>query len=110
VIMDDTAQAEIDAMARFCLENGLQLQRINHYALYVPRAAHQSYHVERPLPCDLCNRLRLTADGKLKPCLFTDTEVAIDFADIGAAFRRAVELKPACGQVCTTRGNWQIGG
>ena len=27
--------------------------------------------------CEFCNRLRLTADGKLKTCLFTDTEMDI---------------------------------
>jgi len=37
--------------------------------------------------CPSCNRLRLTADGKLRPCLFADDEV-----DIKTPFRRA------CGQ------------
>lgn len=36
--------------------------------------------------CASCNRLRLTADGKIKPCLFSDTEY-----DIRSALRKASE-------------------
>ena len=32
--------------------------------------------------CGQCNRLRLTADGKIRPCLFSDTEY-----DVRAALR-----------------------
>jgi cyclic pyranopterin phosphate synthase len=51
--------------------------------------------------CDLCNRVRITADGKLRTCLFSLTETdlmslvrggAAD-AEIGAAIRRAVWVK-----------------
>lgn len=33
--------------------------------------------------CNSCNRLRVTADGKLRPCLFSETEI-----DLKAAMRR----------------------
>ncbi len=36
--------------------------------------------------CASCNRLRLTADGKIKPCLFSDTEY-----DIRSALRKGSE-------------------
>jgi cyclic pyranopterin phosphate synthase len=58
----------------------------------------------------VCNRLRLTADGKLKPCLFSDREFAVDFGDIRASLERAVRAKPPYGVACVNRGNWQIGG
>ena len=35
--------------------------------------------------CQECNRLRLTADGKLRPCLFSETEI-----DLRTALRRGV--------------------
>ena len=38
--------------------------------------------------CHKCNRLRLTADGKLKPCLFSDEEI-----DIKTALRRGASQK-----------------
>lgn len=48
--------------------------------------------------CGLCNRLRLTADGKIKPCLHSSAEYSIrglDEAGMRAQFLRAMEEKPA---------------
>lgn len=48
--------------------------------------------------CALCNRLRLTADGKLKPCLHSAEEFSIKGLDpeaMRAQFERAVMAKPA---------------
>lgn len=47
--------------------------------------------------CGRCNRLRLTADGKLKPCLHSGAEYPVkglDRAGIAEQFIRAVEAKP----------------
>lgn len=49
--------------------------------------------------CSSCNRLRLTADGKFKPCLAGNQEVKIDgmnSREIEAAYRKALEIKPLC--------------
>ena len=48
--------------------------------------------------CAACSRLRLTADGKIKPCLHSGDELSIkglDYNDMLAAFRQAVLEKPA---------------
>lgn len=48
--------------------------------------------------CDRCNRLRLTADGKLKPCLHSPDEFAIkgmDFEGMVEQMKRAILAKPA---------------
>ena len=48
--------------------------------------------------CGTCNRIRLTADGKLKPCLHAALEIPIkglDDAAMAAAFARAITDKPA---------------
>jgi cyclic pyranopterin phosphate synthase len=52
--------------------------------------------------CPLCNRLRLTADGKLRPCLFSDDEVDIksplrsgcSHRHLMKVFREAIARKP----------------
>ncbi|MES0350103.1 MAG: GTP 3',8-cyclase MoaA [Desulfobacteria bacterium] len=52
--------------------------------------------------CPSCNRLRLLADGKLRPCLFSDEEVDIKTAlksgcsqeDIKELFRKTIASKP----------------
>ncbi|PKO17272.1 MAG: GTP 3',8-cyclase MoaA [Chloroflexi bacterium HGW-Chloroflexi-10] len=50
--------------------------------------------------CGSCNRLRLTADGNLRPCLMSDLEIPVLDAirsekDIHELFARVVKLKPA---------------
>jgi cyclic pyranopterin phosphate synthase len=53
--------------------------------------------------CSRCNRLRLTSDGKLLPCLFSDLEVDLrrplregaSDAVLTELFRRAIDMKPS---------------
>lgn len=48
--------------------------------------------------CDRCNKIRVTADGKLKPCLHSDAEVKLKGLrgeELLAAMREGINLKPA---------------
>lgn len=52
--------------------------------------------------CDRCNRLRLTADGKLRPCLLGEQEIDVKQAvrhggdaAVASCLRQAVQAKPA---------------
>jgi cyclic pyranopterin phosphate synthase len=50
--------------------------------------------------CDRCNRLRLTADGNLRPCLLTDVEISVTSAlrrgePVLPLLQQAVLLKPS---------------
>ena len=48
--------------------------------------------------CAECNRIRLTADGKVKPCLHSDAEYSLkglDFAGMRAQLENAIRGKPA---------------
>lgn len=73
--------------------------------------------------CSRCNRLRLTADGQLRPCLMADGEVDLRTPmrmgatddDIRALFLQVVQAKPerhylAEGQKVMGRGMSQLGG
>lgn len=60
--------------------------------------------------CSICNRLRLTANGKLKPCLFSDLEFDVRQMGIRAAFDAAVEAKPRCGTANHNNMFYNIGG
>lgn len=49
--------------------------------------------------CGSCNRIRLTADGKLKPCLHSNQEYPIkglDYDGVLRQMRAAILAKPAC--------------
>ncbi|MBC7346877.1 MAG: GTP 3',8-cyclase MoaA [Clostridia bacterium] len=74
--------------------------------------------------CARCNRLRLTADGKLRPCLESEHEVDVrgplragaTREELAALFRAAVAAKPARHRLGRrtprqdARAMWQIGG
>lgn len=69
--------------------------------------------------CGECNRLRLTADGRLRPCLFSDHELDVRTAlrsgnpgDVDAVIEAALHDKPQSHdmRVGTERGMSQIGG
>ena len=110
VLVPDINLGCVEKMEKFCREKGLLFQRINHYSLHEHLQTQQNYEAERPLSCEQCNRIRLTADGKLKPCLFSDREYPVDLTDIASGLQEAIINKPEHGKRCTVRGNWEIGG
>lgn len=69
--------------------------------------------------CASCNRLRLTADGKIKPCLFSDVEYDVRSAlrkgtnkDVLSVFEAALAHKPGSHKhrIGTKRMMSQVGG
>jgi GTP 3',8-cyclase len=60
--------------------------------------------------CRHCNRLRLTANGKLKPCLFDNIEFDVRKLGVEEALRQAVSMKPECGHVNNNNLFHNIGG
>ncbi len=101
---------EVEKMREFCDGKGLSLQRINHYSLQNISSINRKYEAERPLKCSVCNRIRLTADGNLKPCLFSDIEIPLDPDDPKKSLIKAIESKPEFGSSNNSKGNWEIGG
>lgn len=60
--------------------------------------------------CARCNRLRLTSNGKVKPCLFSDLEYDIRTLGAEEAIRMALDNKPASGTVNSKSRFYNIGG
>jgi cyclic pyranopterin phosphate synthase len=111
VVSPPGSREDIDMMRSFCSREGLVLQTINRFSLSKRTCDTESPHdMDRPLPCEKCNRLRLTSDGYLKPCLFSDVEIKVDFQDIEGSIRKAVEAKPVEGTSCSERSMREIGG
>ena len=110
VILDDTTEEDIEKMKMFCEQRGVQLQKIMQFSLYDRADLSRRFQTERPPRCSRCNRLRLTSDGFLKPCLFSDDEIKVDFDDIGDSILKAVAEKPENGSSCRSRFMSQIGG
>lgn len=69
--------------------------------------------------CDKCNRIRITSDGKLKPCLHSDDEYALTTSDVDILTQEisnAIKAKPkshslsTCFSSDSKRSMYQIGG
>lgn len=108
VVMNDTKNEEITALKEFCSSKGLILQMINHYELKTEKQ--NAYTFDRPPKCALCNRIRLTADGFLKPCLHSNQEIPLNREDLHSSIEQAILDKPKNGMVCTNRSMIEIGG
>jgi GTP 3',8-cyclase len=60
--------------------------------------------------CKSCNRLRLTANGKIKPCLFSDLEFDVRELGIEQAIMKAIGKKPESGTENKINSFSNIGG
>lgn len=60
--------------------------------------------------CAKCNRLRLTCDGMLKPCLFNEYDVNVRTMGLKAAFETVLRNKPKAGEKNEKEMMYQIGG
>jgi cyclic pyranopterin phosphate synthase len=101
-------RAEILERIRPRLAAGEPSRRPGDTATYYPLRTGGEVGLISPVSCrfcDLCNRLRLTADGRLRPCLTSEGEVDVRPAlrpravpaAIAAAFRAATNGRPAHG-------------
>lgn len=108
VVLSDTAPGEIEAMREFAGSAGARLQLINHFDL--ARRKTDGYAFDRPPACEGCNRIRLLADGTLKPCLHSNEELRLDPGRPAESLREAILSKPRRGGACTNRPMQQIGG
>ncbi len=108
VVLSDTNPTELDAMGAFAAAAGARLQLINHFDL--TRRKKDDYTFDRPPACSGCNRVRLLADGTLKPCLHSNEELRLDPSRPGESIRQAILAKPLRGESCSNRAMRQIGG
>jgi cyclic pyranopterin phosphate synthase len=68
VIKDSKEEKDAKAVTRFCEDNDLEIRYIHQMDLV--RGHFSEVDGGTGGNCALCNRLRLTSNGKLRPCLF----------------------------------------
>ncbi|MCD4678779.1 MAG: radical SAM protein [Bacteroidales bacterium] len=108
VVERSSAEPDAQAVKKFCIQHDLEVRFIHQMDL-----KNGSFSVVEGGDggnCRKCHRLRLTANGKLKPCLFNDLEY--DVRELGAeqAIKKAVENKPECGTMNNLNKFHNIGG
>ena len=108
VIKESKDEYEARGVTDFSKENDLEIRYIRQMDLV--RGHFSTVEGGTGGDCSACNRLRLTANGKLKPCLFNDIEYDVRKLGFGKALLSAIELKPSCGSVNSKGSFYNIGG
>lgn len=108
VIKNSVNESDALAVKKYCDENGLEARFI--YEMDIEKGEFGVVHGGSGGDCENCNRLRLTSDGFLKPCLFSDISINIREVDYKEAVRRALKQKPSCGNSSTAHKFYNIGG
>lgn len=108
VIKESKEEPEAIGVTAFCKENDLEIRYIRQMDLV--RGHFSTVQGGTGGDCSSCNRLRLTAVGKLKPCLFNDLEFDVRELGFEKAFLSAISLKPSCGSVNNSGAFYNIGG
>jgi cyclic pyranopterin phosphate synthase len=108
VVEADSREADAKGVAQFAAAAGLEVRFIRKMNL----AGGAFAVVEGGLggDCPRCNRLRLSSDGHIRPCLFSNMSFSVRELGAVEALTRAVELKPRAGSACTDLAMHAIGG
>jgi cyclic pyranopterin phosphate synthase len=108
VIKNSSQEPDALQVADFCNKNNLQIRYIRQMELSMGQFS--TVEGGDGGDCKICNRLRLTADGKIKPCLFSNLAYDIRELGIEEAIHQALENKPKCGTVNSVGSFYNIGG
>lgn len=108
VIKKSPDEPDAAGVRAFCEKEGLQLRYIKEMNLETGQFSQviggDGGH------CATCNRMRLTANGDLKPCLFSNVAFNVRALGIEKAWEAAIANKPACGSVNHKNQFSNIGG
>lgn len=108
VKMEPTCNSELDVLKEFCEKEGLGIQFIRQMDL--ESGTFSQVEGGNGGNCAICNRLRLTANGNIKPCLFSNAQYNIKDFGIEGAFLAALNNKPKEGNTSTKHQFYNIGG
>jgi GTP 3',8-cyclase len=108
VILNSHLEKDAQSVTDFCRENNLDIRYIREMDL--EKGTFWKVQGGKGGDCTICNRLRITSNGKIKPCLFSDLEYDIRELGIKKAFELALENKPESGS-CNFKNKFSnIGG
>ena len=95
VIKESSKEKDAQEVAEFCEQNDLKVRFIREMDL----EKGQFWKVKGGDggSCAICNRLRLTSNGKIKPCLFSDLEFDVRELGVKDALGFALGNKPESG-------------
>jgi len=96
VIKNSKDEPNAIEVAKFCKDNNLNIRYIREMDL--DKGQFWQVIGGDGGKCSICNRLRITSNGKIKPCLFSDLEYDIRKLGIAKSFELALNSKPEIGK------------
>ncbi len=108
VVWKSSEEEDAKEVADFCRENDLQVRFI--HQMNLKTGEFSVVEGGEGGNCKSCNRLRLTANGNIKPCLFSDLAYNVRELGVEDAFLQAVANKPKSGTHNKSGAFYNIGG
>jgi cyclic pyranopterin phosphate synthase len=97
VVKHSSADPDAVEVREFCRNNNLEVRFI--HEMNLESGCFTLVEGGEGGDCMNCSRLRLTANGRIKPCLFSDVEFSIRDLGISNAMENAIKYKPEKGTV-----------
>ena len=111
VLLKNINENEIQDIKKFASDNDFDFQLINQMNLKKDKNFSENIETNKPLSCKFCNRIRLTSNGMLLPCLFSEKSINIrEYSDYKIALKECINLKPEKGEKNNKLSMIQIGG
>ncbi len=108
VVEHSADEDDAKGVAWFATKRGIAVRYIR--AMNLPEGKFFKVYGGDGGDCVNCGRLRLTANGRVRPCLFSDVSVYVRELGAREAILRAVAEKPESGVSCATATMNAIGG
>ncbi len=108
VIWKSSKEDDALAVKKYCEENDLKVRFI--HQMNLSTGEFSVVEGGDGGNCVQCNRLRLTASGDIKPCLFSDLSYNVRKLGVEEAFNQAIENKPKSGSYNKSGDFFNIGG
>ena len=108
VIKESQDEPDSQLVKKYARDNGLQVRFI--HLMDMETGYFKPVEGGKGGDCKNCNRLRLTSDGYVKPCLFSPKAYSIRELGPQEALKQALENKPECGGLNPQGSFYNIGG
>jgi cyclic pyranopterin phosphate synthase len=108
VVNNSSAEDDARDVAAFCSKNRLEVRFIRKMDLREGKFA--AVEGGSGGVCAKCNRLRLTSDGMIRPCLFDEQQFSVREMGAEQALLSALSLKPLAGKLNRKSKFYSIGG
>jgi cyclic pyranopterin phosphate synthase len=108
VVKNSSLEPDAREVGNFCHQNGLEVRFIHEMDL--DTGCFTLVEGGDGGNCKNCNRLRVTANGMIKPCLFNNIGFSIRELGIREAMIRAIQTKPEKGEINNHNLFHNIGG